>query len=172
MATSNPLSIFTRPNNTTAYASGNLVANSTTAGSVMPLSWTLGYSIITAPVRCKRSRMQKSGTTVTNAAFRLHVYGASPTVANGDGGAWSTDTSANYLGYMDMTQQGSTLLAFTDGAAGWGAFAAGGELNLKLGAGKTIYGLLEARAAYVPAANETFSVTLELIEDGGNGSND
>jgi hypothetical protein len=172
MATSNPSSTFTRPNNTTAYASGNLVANSTTAGSVVPMSWTLGYSVVTAPVRCKRVRLQKSGTSVTNATFRLHLYGASPTVANGDGGAWSTDTSANYLGYFDITQQGATLLAFTDGCAGWGAFAAGGELNLKLGAGKTIYGLLEARAAYAPAANEAFSVTPELIEDGGSGGND
>src|SRR6266536_3369703 len=126
MATSNPSSIFTRPNNVTAYASGNLVTNSTTAASVVPLSWTLGYSIITAPVRCKRFRIQKSGTGVANANFRLHLYGASPIVANGDGGAWSSDTSANYLGYMDL--QPSTLLAFTDGAAGWGAFAAGGEL--------------------------------------------
>jgi hypothetical protein len=172
MATSNPSSTFTRPNNVTAYASGNLVANSTTAASVVPLSWTLAYSIVTAPVRCKRSRMQKSGTTAANSAFRLHLYGAPPTVANGDGGAWSTDTSGNYLGYMDMTQQGSTLLAFTDGCAGWGAFGAGGELNLKLGAGKTIYGLLEARAAYAPAANETFTLVLELIEDGGSGGHD
>ena len=167
MATSNPSSTFPRPNNTTAYASGNLVANSTTAPSVVPMSWALGYSIITAPVRCKRSRIQKSGAAAANSTFRLHLYGASPAVASGDGGAWSTDTAANYLGYMDMTQQGTILLAFTDGCAGWGAFAAGGELNLRLGAGKTIYGLLEARAAYAPAANETFSVTLELIEDGG-----
>lgn len=172
MATTNPSATFTRPNNTTAYASGQLVANSTTAGSVTPLQFNLGYSIITAPVRCKRARMQKSGTTATLSTFRLHLYGSSPTCANGDGGNWSTDSSANYLGYFDMTQQGTTLLAFTDGCSGWGAFAAGGELNLKLGSGKTIYGLIEARAAYVPAANETFTVTLELIEDGGSGGND
>src|SRR5260370_40200772 len=150
MATSNPSSTFTRPNNTTAYASGNLVANSTNAPSVVPMSWTLGYSIVTAPVRCKRVRLGKSGTSVTNATFRLHLYGAAPTVANGDGGAWSTDPSAHYLGYFDITQQGTILLAFTDGCAGWGAFAAGGGLNLRLRAGTTTHRLVEAHPGYAP----------------------
>jgi hypothetical protein len=38
----NPSASFTRPNNTTAYASGQLVANSTTAGSVAPMAFVLG----------------------------------------------------------------------------------------------------------------------------------
>ena len=32
---------FTRPGDTTPYASGDLVANSTTAGSVVPLTFTI-----------------------------------------------------------------------------------------------------------------------------------
>jgi hypothetical protein len=42
------------------------------------------------------------------------MYQASPTAANGDNGAWSTDKAANYLGNIDVT----AMLAFTDGAAG------------------------------------------------------
>ena len=34
-----PGASFTRPNNGTAYTSGQLVANSTTAGSIIPLSF-------------------------------------------------------------------------------------------------------------------------------------
>src|SRR5690349_6681850 len=100
---------FTRPSDTTAYASGDLVANSTTAGSVTPISLTAksgtaGYRAI------KRVRLKKSGTSVTNASFRAHFYTASPVASNGDNAAWLTDNAANYLGSIDV----STDKAFSD----------------------------------------------------------
>lgn len=150
---------FTRPNDTTAYASGDLVANSTTAGSVTPMSfasWTSGQ----AQTIILRVRITKSGTTATNANFRLHLYEASPTCANGDNGAWSTDKALNYLGNIDV----ASMLAFTDGCTGLGSAAAGAELRLRLASGGTIYGLLEARAAYTPAAQEVFTVKIECLD--------
>src|SRR5436305_14342879 len=113
----NPSASFTRPNDTTAYASGDLVANSTTAGSVAPLAFPLGNSYGVGQFRMVRARLTKSGTGVTNASFRVHLYGAQPTPANGDNGAWSTDQAANWLGNIDIT----SLLAFTDGATGTGS---------------------------------------------------
>jgi hypothetical protein len=49
---------FTRPSDTTAYASGDLVANSTTAGSVTPLTLTLANpaQVQTNVVRCRLSK--------------------------------------------------------------------------------------------------------------------
>ena len=164
MPFTNPSYTFTRPADTNAYASGDLVANSVTAGSVVPLQWMLGYSAVNAPVTIKRVRLFKSGTTITLSAFRLHIFGALPTVTNGDNGAWLASQSANYLAYFDITQQAATLLAFSDGGAGWGALAAGSEANVKFPAGAILYGLLEARAAYVPASAESFTAILELIE--------
>jgi hypothetical protein len=99
----NPSASFMRPNDTTAYASGDLVANSTTAGSVVPMSFPLGGNSMPGTTRVARVRLSKSGTTATNASFRVHLYGASPVVANGDNGAWSTDQAANYLGAIDVT---------------------------------------------------------------------
>lgn len=146
---------FTRPNDTTAYASGDLVANSTTAGSVVPLSLALANPAQVQTI-IKRCRLVKSDTTATNGQFRVHFYGASPTVANGDNGAWSTNKAANYFGSIDVT-----VIAFSDGCAGTGAVTAGAEMQINITSGSTIYCLVEARAAYTPAAQEVFTLSVE-----------
>lgn len=150
---------FTRPNDTLAYAAGDLVANSTTAGSVVPMQISLANSAgPRGQTRITRARLTKSGTTATNANFRVHLYSTSPTPANGDNGAWSTDQSANWLGNIDVT----SMLAFTDGCTGTGSATAGSEMFLNLPSG-TIFALLMAQAAYTPAANEVFTLTLEDV---------
>src|SRR5712691_5766738 len=88
---------FTRPADTTAYTSGDLVGNSTTAGSVVPISFTFPAK----RVKLYGAKITKSAAAVTNAKFRLHLYKDSPTPANGDNGAWST-TSANWIGSIDI----------------------------------------------------------------------
>jgi hypothetical protein len=154
---------FTRPNDTNAYSIGDLVANSTTAGSVVPMSFQVGGDNMPGQFRLVRVRLQKSGTTNTNANFRCHFYGASPTVANGDNGAWSTDTSARYFGSIDV----ATMKAFTDGCCDVGAASAGSEFLIRLASGSTYYSVLEARATYTPAANEVFTLTVEHLEEWG-----
>lgn len=149
---------FTRPADTTAYASGDLVANSTTAGSVVPMTFSLAPLANGGMIR--RVRICKTGTSVTSASFRLHLYTSSSiTCANGDNGAWSTDQSANYVGAFDVTVD----KAFTDGAAGNGVPLSGSEVNF---ARTTYYGLLEARGAYTPTSAEVFSINLEVIRNG------
>lgn len=141
---------FTRPADTTAYASGDLMANSTTAGSVVALS----FGVTPGPLQIRRVRVSKTGTSVTNTSFRLHLFAAVPTVANGDNGAISPTQAANYLGQIDV----SVAQAFSDGAAGMATT----EINC-FPAGVAIYGLLEARAAYTPASAEVFTVALEIV---------
>lgn len=151
---------MTRPSDTTAYAVGDLVANSTTAGSVTPLAFAVSR-VTGGGVLVRRARIRKSGTSVTNAQFRLHLYRATvATVANGDNGAWSTDGVANYLGALDVTVD----RAFTDGAAGNGVPLSGSEIGAIPTSGSTIYGLLEARAVYTPGNAETFTVSLEVLQ--------
>jgi len=155
MTINNVSAAFTRPSDTTAYTSGDLVANSTTAGSVTPMSIALpGRTRATI----KRIRLLKSGTTATNGAFRVHFYGASPTVANGDNGAWSSNKAANYFGSIDVT-----VVAFSDGCAAAGAATAGAEIQAVLTSGSTVYCLLEARGAYTPDSAEIFTLTVELL---------
>lgn len=149
---------FTRPADTTAYASGDLVANNTAAGSVTPLTFTV-TAVTAGAGSIRRARIKKSGTSTTNAQFRLHLWSAAPTVANGDNGAFSASGAATYLGALDVT----VGQAFTDGAVGFGVPVNGSEIVFKLASGFTIRGLLEARAAYTPANAETFDVALEVV---------
>lgn len=150
---------FTRPADTTAYASGDLVANSTTAATVQSsgiLEFTnVGFG---GGLRLEAVRIRKTGTTTTNGSFRVHFWNARPaTVTNGDNGAFSISGAANYLGAFDV----STDRAFTDGAAGRGLAVTGSPLNVTLHTGTTLYGLVEARAAYTPASGESFSIIVE-----------
>lgn len=149
---------FVRPADTTAYASGDLVANSTTAGSVTALS--LGVARVAAgSFSITRVRLRKSSTGVTNASFRIHFYTAAPTATNGDNGAWLTTGAAGYRGSLDVVMD----RAFSDGAAGLTAPPT--ELDIRLASGTAIFALIEARAAYTPASGETFGLMVEAVQD-------
>lgn len=150
---------FTRPADTTAYASGDLVANNTTAGSVVPLNLKDASRGPSHAGRIRRVRIRKSGTSTTNAAFRVHLYAvASITCANGDNGAFSTNGAANYLGQVDVT----VGQAFTDGAGG-DAIA---DISFRTPSDSSnLSALIEARGAYTPASAEVFTVAIEVEQD-------
>lgn len=156
---------FTRPNDTTAYSIGDLVANSTTAGSVTPLAIPVGGQSGFINMRLVRVRLTKSGTSNTNANFTVHLFSTNTiTFANGDNGAYSSDHASSWLGSIAIT----SMTAFTDGCTGVGSFASGSEAFIKAtnGTGQSIqniYAVLVAGAAYTPVANEVFTLTLEEL---------
>jgi hypothetical protein len=146
---------FTRPADTTAYVSGDLVANSTTAGSVSPLT----FVIPNRGFKLWRVGLLRSSTTVTDAQFRLHLYNDSPTCANGDNGAWST-TVSGYQGYVDIDGQNQ---AFSDDGMAFGVYvnnAVFAPMFIYTDADRLLYGLVESRDTYGPASAEVFTVTL------------
>jgi len=151
--------VFTRPADVNAYASGDLIANSTTAGSVAAMTFADTQTVAGASGAIRRCRLVKSGTVVTNASFRLHLYQTLPTVSNGDNGVWLTDQAAGYCGSFDITVD----KAFSDGAQGIGVINQGAEINYHQNSG-VLYGLLEARAAYTPISGETFTARIEVIQ--------
>ena len=157
MQVNNISASFTRPADTTQYAANDLIANSTTACSVIPMSFPIGNT--PGQFRLTRVRIYKSGTGVTTANFRLHLYDALPVIAAGDNAAWSTDSAAHWLGNIDM----ASMLAFTDGAAGTASAVAGSELIIRTSS-KTIYGLLMNLSTYTPASAEVFTVVLETLD--------
>lgn len=160
---STPSATFTRPADVIAYAFGDLVANNTAAGSVSPLALAVSrdegaYRGVIIP----RCRLSKSGTGVTSAAFRVHLFSVQPTVTNGDNGAFLPNSAASYLGYMDV----SSMQAFSDGAVGIGTTPTGDAILARPANGSMkLYALIEARGAYTPASGETFALTLEGIQD-------
>jgi hypothetical protein len=160
MIISNPSGNFNRPGDTNVYQAADLVANSTTAGSVTPVAITVAGTA-GAQVRLLRARLQKSGTTGTNAQFHVHVWRTAPTVANGDNGGFSPNNAANYLGRFTI----GGMTALSDGCVGYGVPGIGLEVPIDLAGGVTqVHCLIEALAAYVPANAETFTITLDVEE--------
>jgi hypothetical protein len=151
---------FNRPADITQYAIGDLVANNVTAGSVVPMQFTAAR-IAAGSGMIRRAKIRKSGTSITAASFRLHLYLTLPTPSNGDNGPWLTDDSANYIGSFDATMD----RVFTDGASGIGVPSVGSEVNFALASGQILYGLLEARDTYTPVSGETFTCVLEDLEN-------
>lgn len=154
----NASATFTRPADTTAYASGDLVANSTTAGSVVPMTLTVARKTA-GSVQVIRAKVRKTTAGLTGAVFRVHLFSSSTiTATNGDNGAFLTSASASYLGYVDVTMDE----AFSDGAVGYANYTQ--PPTIKLASGTDIYALLEARGAYTPGNAEQFTLTLEAIQ--------
>ena len=155
-------SSFSRPNDTTQYASGDLVANSTTAGSVTPLTFADAALLSGRGGKSIGARLRKSGTSLTNAMFRLHIFGSAPTgFVAGDNGAFSCAGVANYVGAFDITCDRT----FTDGVFGRGATPLSGSFLEYVCAATSLFGVLEARAAYTPAAQEVFTLSLSVLPD-------
>jgi len=154
----NASATFTRPADTTAYASGDLVANSTTAGSVTPMTLTVARKAA-GSVQVIRAKVRKTTAGLTGAVFRVHLFNSSTiTATNGDNGAFLTSASANYLGYVDVTMDE----AFSDGAVGYAGYTQ--PPTIKMASGTDIFALLEARGAYTPGNAEQFTLTLEVIQ--------
>ncbi len=154
---------FTRPNDTTIYAVGDLVANSTTNTSVTPMIFSIAKanggsgSIV-------RARIRKTSTVTSNASFRIHLYRVAPvTISNGDNGVWLTSNANDYIGAILINVD----RAFTDGAAGNGVPIVGSAINFDLSTTNStnVFGLLEAVGTYTPTAQETFTVSLEVYRD-------
>ena len=156
-------SSFTRPADTIAYAIGDLVANSTTAGSVVPLALAAarvnGGTGLVRRVRLSTARTGLSGSE----QFRVHLFKTAPTSANGDNAPMSVNgVGAIHLGSADVTLD----RVFTDGSKGIGVPAVGSDILFDAAAGSTsLFALLEARSVYTPAASETFTVALEVLRD-------
>lgn len=158
-------SSFTRPSDTTQYTADDLVANSTTAASVTPLSWTLPRTV-KGLVNVRRAFIRKTSTSVTDPGMRVHLFSASPTVSTtGDNGVFkNVVTGLSYhLGsiYVPIKQ------ALADGAVGWGvpldySETCVADMIVQPASGRIIYGLLSSNSTYTPASAEVFTVELEV----------
>lgn len=155
---------LTRPNDATAYASGDLIANSTVAGSVVPLTFADAVRAGGEAVRIERARLRKSGTSLVNASFRVLIMRGLPTLSVGDNGVLDNanvlaiSDISDYVGAFDITMD----KAAANGARGVGVPTVGAGITVVPAAGgTTLYALIQATAAYTPVSGETFTLTLE-----------
>lgn len=158
---STPTSVLTRPANTTAYSAGNLIASSTTAGSVVVPSFTAtpnaqGHGSI------KRLRLTTNKTSgMAGIQVNVDLWSAAPTFTNGDGGAYAVATgAAAYLGSAQVT-----LAQAGDGAYGIATPNIGDAINFALASGQAIYWSLSAVGVFTPASGQTFTLQPEIQQD-------
>lgn len=158
-------STITRPANVTPYASGQLVANSVTAGSVAALQFSTLARVSGGSGLIVGAAIQKSSNVVTSAAFRIHFFNTIPTfVTAGDGSAISTVVQASakgYLGYVDIT----AMVGFSDVAWGSGAPDNTRGSIPYVATAQIIYAIVEARGAYTPASAEVFTIYTMALQD-------
>lgn len=146
---------FTRPNDTTAYAAGDVVgtspATNMTFSNISPIAGS-GYIIMGAFLRIDVSSI----TGMAN--FRLHLYSSAPTaIADNSAFDLASGDRSKYLGYISFDTP--EVMTST-------AFIASNNVNMKrtLASGSTtIYGLLETRSAYTPSANAVFTLTISGV---------
>lgn len=152
---------MTRVADGAVYGAGDLVANDTVGANVVPFSWKIPGNQMFDPLAI---RLRKSDKSVLLAGFRMHLFSAAPVVdagaGAGDNGPLATNVSMAAKWIAAFT---ATLVAgFKDGAAGLLLLEGGTGIIAPafVGPGGTVYGLLEATAAYVPAASEVFTATI------------
>ena len=153
--TANNSSAYAHTAVTTAYAFGQAWLNNATAGSVTFPTVTIAKANDQA-FSAIYFRLQKSGTVITNAVFRIHFSNTLPTTSVADYGALITGLSmgSGYLGYVDFT----VGLPFADFSWGIGSIPASALSGKPVSGAQTLYWVPEVRAAYTPISAETLTL--------------
>lgn len=155
--------VMTRPNDSTQYAAGDLVANNTSAASVTNRIFT--FQRFRGPLRIRKWLLEKTDNDVTSAAFLLHLFSSAPTYTSaGDNGAFATvgvTATGTYIGTMTIAAMyGSSTFAHGQGVPVVGDYVtwepAWDSANVA-----SLYGAIVANGTYTPTANGTFLNSLE-----------
>lgn len=138
-------STFVRPADATQYTAGDLVANSTTAGSVTPLS----FAPYRVPGLIRSVSLYHTDQDATGSTFRVWFLSVSPTVTNGDNGALAGINAATVLGTVEITADENCGDTYGMTMVAEGILVP-----------PTFYAVIEATGTYTPASEETFGVTV------------
>lgn len=151
---------FNRPNNATAYASGQLIGVSTGSGAGNALLFAAAR-VADAAVMFRRIRMQANAVGWAGASVRVHIFRTAVAPAVGDGGAIAASLTAasDRCAIFDLVL--SDVLA--DGAQGVAAPAVGTEVDLLPVTGTVnFWAVLEARSAITTVANTPIMIAAEI----------
>jgi hypothetical protein len=164
--------VMIRPSDTTQYAALDLVANSTTTGSVINRIFT--FDVFPGQLELKRCTMMKTDTDIVTAGFNLHLFDVAPTYSvSGDNGAMSANTTVtlgSYLGTMLI----ASMVATKSHAIGQGIPLVGEGIRWRpthtVGQQTVdLYGVLSTVSTYTPSSAGTTQITIEgdLRQPGG-----
>lgn len=154
----------TRPADTTAYATGDALTNSTSAP--VPLTFAGCARDAGGSGRVRFVRVVDSANQASKATLELWLFAATVTADNDN--AVFTPTDAECATLVGVIALGTPVVGdATSGAGGnavylvdaldRGFVCATGSMDL--------YGLLVVRSAYTPISAEVFTVTLDIRQD-------
>lgn len=152
-----------RPADTNAYAVGDIVAQSTTAGSCSAVAVAAARAV-DATGMLRRCRVKVNDAAWLNAQLYVHVFKDQPAFASGDNAAFAAAlTESNYIGAFDVTLDRQFSDPFVKGV---GAPRAGAEMNFDPKAGtQNVYFVIETRTAVTPGSAKTFTVVFEVLQN-------
>jgi hypothetical protein len=152
---------ITRAATTTAYATGQIIAQSATAGSCSAVPMAVASSN-DRPGLIRRLRLKINDTAWLSAVVRVHLFQNNPTYAVGDGSAFAGNlTESEYIGYGDVTLNEQFSDPFVKGI---GVPAVGLEWNFQPSLGtQNVFAVFEARGAVTPAASKVFTLEAEAL---------
>jgi hypothetical protein len=147
-----------RPADTNAYAIGDMVAQSVTAGSCSAIPMTVA-SAIDQPGGIMRCRVKVNDPAWLAAVVAVHVFRDPPTFANGDNAAFAGGLSeSNYIDAFDVTLSDQ----FSDYVSGIGVPRGRRFMFFRPHTGtQNVYCVLETKTAVTPASAKTFTVEFE-----------
>jgi hypothetical protein len=150
---------ITRPSNTTAYAAGDVVGD-TSGSAILTLS---NIGPVGGFVQLQSLALVFSDSAVPSgmSGFRLHLYSASPT-AIADNAVFDlvSGERASYMGYVDFPAPldlGSTLYSQVDYP---------GRLLKLAASSSSLFAELQTLGAYTPVSASTVEVRVNALEAG------
>lgn len=152
-----PTSVLTRPANTTAYTTGNLLASNTTAGSVVVPSFTAAGGAAGSGSLLSFRLLSNKTSGMGGVSFAVEFWSAAPTFTNGDGGAYAVATGgAGWLGSATV----ANMVQVGDGAHGVAVPDTVAAIDFALASGTSIFWTLQvtSSAGFTPASGQTFSL--------------
>ena len=146
---------FTRPDNVTAYAALDALADKTADATI--LSFADAVPVDAEAFEIVQARLRIDDATGIASDFRLHLYSSAPTVVV-DNAAFNLIAAdrAKYLGYF--TWADPVDLGNTQWAQVAPTFKA--ELDARKGSNATLYGMLQTVDGFTPVAECVFTIEL------------
>lgn len=152
---------FTRPSDTTTYAAGDVVCNSTSAPVIMTFRGAAKEGVGSI----QQAICIDSANVTTKPDLELWLFGTAPTMDNDNAVFTPTDAELRaLLGVIPFPTASFKVGDATSGAGG-NSICDVQTLNIQINTSyvsNDIYGVLVVRNAYVPVSDERFDFILKI----------
>lgn len=156
---------FTRPADTTAYAAGDVVADSTSAPTIMRFKGAARGKA--TPSIIQHAVLVDSASVATKPDLELWLFDTTITMDNDNAAFTPTDAELlTLVGVIDFATGDFKVGDATVGAGG-NSICEASNLGLPFNTTKDdndLFGVLVVRNAYVPVSGEVFTVRLHLLD--------